>query len=300
MKTDFAVFVGRFQPLHIGHQHVIGQALAAAERVIVLIGSSDSARSIRNPFTLEERRRFLELTYRHEIATGRLIVRGIPDRTYNDQAWIAEAQKIVNETVLDVGNHGGIRLHGTKDFTVALAGYKKDGTSYYMRMFPDWGTIDVPSQYGTFNSTHIRNDYFRRQPMLPHDACAPAVVDWLKEFRLTPEFAALVEEREYLDAYRASWAGSPFPPVFVTVDAVVVQSGHVLLVQRGQSPGKGLLAIPGGFVGQDEGLRDAAIRELREETKISDGKGEVPPAMLASFIDQAATRVFDAPHRSAR
>ena len=184
MKADFAVFIGRFQPLHIGHQHVIGQALAAAERVIVLIGSSDFARSIRNPFTLEERRRFLELTYRHEIATGRLIVRGISDRTYNDQAWIADAQRTVNETVLDVGNQGGIRLHGTKDFTVALAGYKKDGSSYYMRMFPDWGVIDVPSQYGTFSSTDIRNDYFRRQPLLPRDTCAPAVVDWLKEFRL--------------------------------------------------------------------------------------------------------------------
>jgi bifunctional NMN adenylyltransferase/nudix hydrolase len=39
---------------------------------------------------------------------------------------------------------------------------------------------------------------------------------------------------------------------------------------------------------------------LREETSISDGKGQIPPAMLASFIEDARTRVFDAPNRSLR
>ena len=51
MQYDFAVFVGRFQPLHNGHQHVIDQALRSAKKLIILIGSADTARSIRNPFT---------------------------------------------------------------------------------------------------------------------------------------------------------------------------------------------------------------------------------------------------------
>ena len=28
IKADFGVFIGRFQPLHIGHEHVIRQALS--------------------------------------------------------------------------------------------------------------------------------------------------------------------------------------------------------------------------------------------------------------------------------
>ena len=32
MQYDFAVFVGRFQPLHNGHQHIIDQALRSAMR----------------------------------------------------------------------------------------------------------------------------------------------------------------------------------------------------------------------------------------------------------------------------
>ena len=31
-KADFGVFIGRFQPLHIGHEHVIRQALDQVEK----------------------------------------------------------------------------------------------------------------------------------------------------------------------------------------------------------------------------------------------------------------------------
>lgn len=295
-KFDFGVFIGRFQPLHIGHEHVIARTLEQVERLIVLVGSANVARDPRNPFTYAEREAMLRSAFRHEVAQGRLIIAPIDDHLYSDTAWVTQVQRKVRALVLEHGNGHGFQNHGLSDFRVALAGYGKDASSYYLKLFPEWENLQVESQYGTFSSSDVRQRYFQRIPEVPAAILSAGVADFLREFMLGETFKALLEEVEFLAAYPAQWGRGPF----VTADAVVVQSGHILLVERGRAPGKGLLALPGGFVNPAERIRDAAIRELREETAISDGKGQIPPAMLASFIEDARTRVFDAPNRSLR
>jgi len=57
-------------------------------------------------------------------------------------------------------------------------------------------------------------------------------------------------------------------PFAVTADVALFTDdlSRVVLVERGNEPFKGALAIPGGFVEIDEDLADAARRELSEET----------------------------------
>lgn len=52
------------------------------------------------------------------------------------------------------------------------------------------------------------------------------------------------------------------------VGAIVFRDDKVLLVKRTNNPGKGLWAIPGGRVKLGETLKEAAMREVKEETGV--------------------------------
>ncbi|WP_430816537.1 NUDIX domain-containing protein [Carboxylicivirga sp. RSCT41] len=63
-----------------------------------------------------------------------------------------------------------------------------------------------------------------------------------------------------------------YPRPAVTTDVVLLSTKptpQVLLIKRGKEPYKDCWALPGGFVDMDEDLPAAALRELKEETGIS-------------------------------
>lgn len=292
-EYDALVFIGRFSPLHLGHIEVIKEALDRAERVIVLVGSAFQPRNARNPWTFEERRQMIvgafpnQFVYSQESHYNRLIVKPLSDYPYDDNKWKASVRSLVSASIVT----GGWKDYPPK---IGLIGHNKDHTSYYLKMFPDWDSVEVDNYLG-LNATDIRKDFFFNYSEFDSSPLHPSTLKFLEWQMDRAELDPIIREIRLIEKYKEQWKDSPHPPTFVTVDTVVVQSGHVLLVKRKSEPGIGLWALPGGFLEQNETLLNGAIRELKEETKI-----KVPERLLRKMGETAPQKTFDEPHRSTR
>lgn len=279
-----AVLIGRFQPFHNGHLALLRQALQIAQQVVVVLGSAYQARSPKNPFTWQERAQCIQLCLLAEEAAR---VHCVPVRDYYDEPrWVQATLAAVHSQV-----PAGER--------VALVGHFKDDSSSYLARFPGWELLSLPRQ-GDFDGTPMRELYWnlanlpadvlwaQLSPLLP-----PAVTQWLQRWQTTADYAAMRAEWQMIHDYRQAWANAPYPPMFVTVDGLLLCNGHVLLIQRGHAPGKGLWALPGGFVEPRDTLWQSCLRELQEETGLPLPEADMLQACQGS-------EVFDHPDRSLR
>ena len=81
------LYIGRFQPLHVGHTHIIAKMLEECETVIIAVGSSQEGRTPRNPFWFGERKSFIEQCFSH--CLNKMYIIPIPDRKVvsHDASW---------------------------------------------------------------------------------------------------------------------------------------------------------------------------------------------------------------------
>lgn len=296
-RFDYLVFIGRFQPFHNGHLAVVRRGLKQAEQLLILCGSARQPRDTRNPWTVLQ----VEAMIRAVVQTAdhsRVHVVPLEDVLYNEKRWLVSVQVAVNGIIISQKTNKKTTPH------IGLIGIEKDGENYYPNRFPQWDSVGV-EDVGGIRSTPIREAIFGTEKSDGLSGAAyldsaeakarlpEPVLEQLKEYCESKDYGALYDEAAFIAKYRSAWSDTPYPPTFVTVDAIVVQSGHVLLVERRAYPGKGLQALPGGFLRGDESLEEACIRELREETRL-----KVPGPVLIGSI--RARRVFDAPFRSQR
>ena len=296
MDYKLAVIVGRFQPVHNSHIEIIRQALEIADNLLIIIGSVNAAPNIKNPFTFAERKHLIQISLTED-ENKRVSFEGVRDYYYNDNVWLTEVQQC-------------IRLHARDHEPVVLIGHYKDGSSFYLNSFPQYDFLPARNAK-PLDSTAIRQQLFDESNILVREGWVDKIKDsisfhfgimdvpelvgnWLDEvFCGSEKHLTLIKEYKFIQDYKAKWSVAPFAPTFVTTDTIVVQSGHVLVVKRRHEPGKGLLALPGGFIKVDETIEQAAIRELKEETGIRLNKADLKRAIVES-------KVFDYPGRSLR
>lgn len=321
-KYDIAIVMGRFQPFHNTHKRLIDHALTLAPKVLILLGSAKSAPDIKNPFPPTFRESMIRSCYDEAQQTS-LVFRGIRDYPYHENVWITQVQNLVKneqEAMIDLPENMDAR-HNIElgKIKVCLVGHFKDETSYYLKLFPQWTFEEFNAnrhEDNVINATDIRAMYLAtdgthqlRMSLKESRNCAVATIrekTWEKlvpepiakaliEFSETETYNDLAKEYKYIEKYKedTKFVNAPYAPTFTTTDAVVTAKGHVLIIKRGANPGKGLYALPGGFLKPHLRIKDNMIEELKEETRI-----HVPTIILKSSI--VNQEVFDNPKRSLR
>ena len=275
-----SVVIGRFQPFHNGHLHLVRKALQETDRLIIVLGSSNRSRSVKNPYTVSERKRMILSSLRDISPRKEIFFVESPDNLYKEWSWKAEIVRRVNDLI-----PSGVKRQ------IFLYGHTKDDSSYYLKEFPEWKYVEVDSEE-CIDATNIRNamyvDHWGFENIVPEK-----VYEFLQEFATTDTFSDILEEHEFFEEEKRKFDSYPHPETlnFICSDAVVVCKGHIVLVKRKHAPGKNTWALPGGFKERTETLLDCAIRELQEETNI-----RVPEKVLRGSIRDH--HMFDHPMRS--
>lgn len=242
MRTG--IFIGRFQPAHPGHIEAIAAAAKQVDILHILVGSANACRSIKNPWTFQERKENLT-TLLHASKSFNITVSPLNDYPYSDSQWIADVRATTEYL---------------RCFQPTIFGLDKEGNEY-LKWFPDWNFVNVTSSY-TGNATEIRKKMF-----LEKNTSLPKTIH--------DDFA-------YYEKEAKLFANYPFPETlnFNCADAVLECQGHILLIKRKHAPGAGAWALPGGFRDhKDKTFLDCAIRELMEEANV-----RIPEKVLRGSI----------------
>lgn len=63
MSKKYGIYIGRLQPMHLGHQQIIDTIISDGLEPVIVLGSAQESRTNKNPLTVEERKHAVRLVY---------------------------------------------------------------------------------------------------------------------------------------------------------------------------------------------------------------------------------------------
>jgi len=266
-QKTLGIIVGRFQPLHKGHEQIILKAEEQCDYLVILVGSANAARTIKNPWTYRERHKMITDFLNHQdLSIEEVQVLPLNDYKYSDTQWMQDVQQIAD-------------MFPTYKQKI-LFGFEKEGNDY-LQWFPQFQFKNLESTE-TINATRIRqslmSEHSRTGVRIPYRGM------------YIPE--DVQADFEYFEQEKEKFKDYPYPETlsFNCADALVECNGHVLLIKRKFAPGRNTWALPGGFKNTKETFKETALRELYEETNI-----RVPEKVMQGSI--VGSKLFDSPTR---
>lgn len=222
---DTAIYIGRFQPFHLGHYQSCKQALASAKRLIILLGSAQMGPIPKDPWSFSERSDMIRGAL-DDAWQARVIIEPMLDSLYDQTAW---EKRVVNI----------VAKHTERADKIALVAYAKDQTSFYLEKFPQWSTLDIPlitDQYAKgIDATDIREALWINKK-IKSDVLSPYVADKLSTYLNSDAYQSLLDARPILTMCQQQQ---------IPQTILMLKTSEEILLEIRQSPlGQSQLALP--------------------------------------------------------
>ncbi len=177
------LYIGRFQPYHLGHQAVLEKIAEEVEEIVIVIGSAQESHTPENPFTAGERMEMVYAALRNgELANGDLRRRCyvVPLQDVNrNSIWVSHLQSMVpsfdlafsnNPLVVQLFSEAGVEVRRLPLYQRDL--YSGTAIRRLMREGLDWKSLvpkSVASVIGRIGGAE------RLASISRSDACQPPI-----------------------------------------------------------------------------------------------------------------------------
>ena len=265
-EDEVGCILGRFQFLHEGHEDLIREAVKHCNTLFILVGSAEVEGTEKNPMSFHQRKLSLEI-FIATLNTDTVVeMHPVGDSSYDDEIWLnCLIANLVLKTQIDIGKN---KVNGDLIPLYCFnRGHDLEDRSGPMHDY--FNVVDLGAERVSCSSTGIRAAYYKG---LTWDASIhPRISEYIRTLDLSDAELEYKTRTDYEYTWEAANREAPWPlPHLDCVDLIVHEgNGEVLLIERAKSPGKGKIAMPGGFVDRkDYSFEVAACRELKEETGI--------------------------------
>jgi bifunctional NMN adenylyltransferase/nudix hydrolase len=152
--------------------------LQIADRVVVVIGSANEARTLKNPFNTFERTNMIAASLSLDEAQ-RVDIVSVDDYA-DDRVWVAAVKGQVYRIV---------NRRAACHIRIAILGHARDASSFYLSLFPDWSLIALP-EYQRISATNVRQHYYASGDIR---SVPRAVAEQLRKFQTSTNYQRIAD-----------------------------------------------------------------------------------------------------------
>jgi nicotinamide-nucleotide adenylyltransferase len=171
---DLGLFVGRFQHIHVGHEHVINTGFKLCDKILVLVGSAQESGTMRNPFDYAIRRELIKRIYADEYAEGRLIIKSINDLTNENDITPSWGKYVLKNVQEYMGKLPDVMVYGNDDSRSGW--FDKEDIKDMMEVIVPRSRIDI-------SATKLRNLIIQGNYEIWQEFTNPAIHELFGELR---------------------------------------------------------------------------------------------------------------------